>query len=189
MHPLTAPGPGPIGWAVGSPRRTRSALCRFGLAFGFAAGLAVLPMPVHAEPADDAVPVSEAPSESPAPSPELPAPPDPDVPASPDPEVPASPDPDVPAAPDPDVPASPDPGIPASPEPPVAPSPTAPSRTGPIRILPLGDSLTWGVGSTDGSGYRTRLRSALTAAGLRVHFVGSQRSGAGPDADHAGHPG
>lgn len=194
---------------MGSPRATRSALCRIGLAFGFAAGLAVLPMPVHAEPADDAVPVSEAPAESPSPSPDastptdadLPAPPDPDVPASPDPDVPASPDPEVPASPDPEIPASPDPEVPASPDPdvpalpdpPVLPSPVAPSPTRPaaaaIRILPLGDSLTWGVGSSDRAGYRTRLRTALTDAGLKVDLVGSRRSGTGPDTDHEGHPG
>jgi lysophospholipase L1-like esterase len=59
----------------------------------------------------------------------------------------------------------------------------------PIRILPLGDSLTHGVGSSDRSGYRARLRNDLTAAGLTVDFVGSQRAGAGADPDHEGRPG
>jgi lysophospholipase L1-like esterase len=59
----------------------------------------------------------------------------------------------------------------------------------PIRVMPLGDSLTAGVGSSTGAGYRAALRAELTRAGLPVDFVGSRRSGRGPDADHEGHPG
>jgi lysophospholipase L1-like esterase len=59
----------------------------------------------------------------------------------------------------------------------------------PIRVMPLGDSLTAGVGSSTGAGYRAALRAELTRAGLNVDFVGSRRSGPGPDADNEGHPG
>jgi len=59
----------------------------------------------------------------------------------------------------------------------------------PLRILPLGDSLTWGLGSSDASGYRAALRRALVAAGLDVDFAGSRRNGSGPDTEHEGHPG
>ena len=59
----------------------------------------------------------------------------------------------------------------------------------PLRIMPLGDSLTWGKGSSDGSGYRVDLSSWLALAGLDTDFVGSQSNGSGPDLDHEGHPG
>ena len=59
----------------------------------------------------------------------------------------------------------------------------------PLRIMPLGDSLTWGKGSSDGSGYRVDLSSWLTLAGVDADFVGSQSNGSGPDLDHEGHPG
>jgi lysophospholipase L1-like esterase len=55
--------------------------------------------------------------------------------------------------------------------------------------MPLGDSITMGAGSSDGSGYRADLHRSLTTAGWDVNFVGSQRSGAGPDQDHEGHSG
>jgi lysophospholipase L1-like esterase len=59
----------------------------------------------------------------------------------------------------------------------------------PLRIMPLGDSLTWGKGSSDGSGYRVDLHSWLEATGVVTDFVGSQHNGSGPDLDHEGHPG
>jgi lysophospholipase L1-like esterase len=60
----------------------------------------------------------------------------------------------------------------------------------PIRIMPLGDSITWGVGSPSTSSYRAALWDRLTAqAGYAVDFVGSQRSGALPDTDNEGHSG
>jgi lysophospholipase L1-like esterase len=56
--------------------------------------------------------------------------------------------------------------------------------------MPLGDSITYGVGSTDSAGYRARLEQRLTAAGLRVDFVGSRDAGpAGADDDNEGHSG
>ena len=59
----------------------------------------------------------------------------------------------------------------------------------PLRIMPLGDSITWGVGSVTDESYRKVLHRRLTAAGLDVDFVGSQRSGTGPDLDNEGHKG
>jgi hypothetical protein len=55
--------------------------------------------------------------------------------------------------------------------------------------MPLGDSITMGIGSSDGSSYRTDLYRRLTAAGVAVDFVGSARHGVGPDLDHEGHSG
>jgi lysophospholipase L1-like esterase len=62
--------------------------------------------------------------------------------------------------------------------------------TPPIRIMPLGDSITFGQG-VDG-GYRTRLFSLLGSAGYNVDFLGSDtRNGSTAslaDLDHEGHP-
>jgi hypothetical protein len=84
---------------------------------------------------------------------------------------------------------------------------TPTSATAPaLRVLPLGDSLTAGCGSTanpasnwtascgsDVGGYRLPLWAALTAAGVNATMVGTQRSGpswAPPAAtSHEGHPG
>lgn len=59
----------------------------------------------------------------------------------------------------------------------------------PLRIMPLGDSITFGVGAQHLDGYRPALFRRLTSAGLDVDFVGSMRSGSGPDADNEGHKG
>ena len=84
----------------------------------------------------------------------------------------------------------------AGPGPQAVPAPTAltpvaaltplPAR---VRILPLGDSLTYGIGSSTRTGYRTDLLARLTAAGVEADLVGSQHNGRGPDLDHEGHPG
>jgi lysophospholipase L1-like esterase len=59
-----------------------------------------------------------------------------------------------------------------------------------LRIMPLGDSITYGVGSTDGAGYRARLERRLIAAGFRVDFVGSRDAGPPDmDGDNEGHSG
>jgi len=58
-----------------------------------------------------------------------------------------------------------------------------------IRIMPLGNSITRGVGSTDLNGYRKPLYQALMAAGYNFDFVGSQTDGNFPDPDHEGHGG
>lgn len=61
---------------------------------------------------------------------------------------------------------------------------------GVIRLMPLGDSITEGVGSTNESGYRAFLYHSLSSFGSRFDFVGSLQYGAGlPDTDHEGHPG
>jgi lysophospholipase L1-like esterase len=60
----------------------------------------------------------------------------------------------------------------------------------PLKIMPLGDSITFGVGSRTTSSYRVDLRRRLQTAGLDVDFVGSQSSGSGgTDLDHEGHSG
>ncbi|GIM93333.1 SGNH/GDSL hydrolase family protein [Paractinoplanes toevensis] len=75
-----------------------------------------------------------------------------------------------------------------------APAPTAAARpagerAGPWRVMPLGDSITFGVGSPSFDGYRTALRRWLAADGVGVDYVGSMRSGTGPDRDNEGHKG
>jgi lysophospholipase L1-like esterase len=74
--------------------------------------------------------------------------------------------------------------------PPPRPSAPAVSSVALLRIMPLGDSITYGLGSTDGAGYRADLARRLAAAGFRADFVGSQRSGPiGADDDNEGHGG
>ena len=67
--------------------------------------------------------------------------------------------------------------------------PAAQTGGQPLRIMPLGDSITYGVGSRTFESYRTDLRRRLAGAGLDVDFVGSQTAGFGPDQDNEGHPG
>ena len=61
----------------------------------------------------------------------------------------------------------------------------------PVRIMPLGDSITAGIGSTARGGYRVTLWNECKAAGWNVAFVGSQQSGPDslPEKSHEGHPG
>jgi hypothetical protein len=49
-------------------------------------------------------------------------------------------------------------------------------RTNP-RILPFGDSITYGVGSSDGSGYRGPLAALAAADGTQLNFLGTQFAG------------
>ena len=64
------------------------------------------------------------------------------------------------------------------------------AQPAPIRVLPLGDSITYGLRVA--GGYRAPLHQLLTNAGYSVDFVGL-RNGNGatnlPDSDHEGHPG
>ncbi|MBH1939022.1 hypothetical protein I5Q34_32995 [Streptomyces sp. AV19] len=53
----------------------------------------------------------------------------------------------------------------------------------------MGDSITFGTGSSTGSGYRANLRDQLTSHSEDVRFVGSQRSGEAPVREHEGHYG
>ncbi|MFD4789887.1 ricin-type beta-trefoil lectin domain protein [Streptomyces sp. NPDC058459] len=65
----------------------------------------------------------------------------------------------------------------------------AAGATTPLRVMPLGDSITDGVGSSTGDGYRRPLRDALSAAGHSEDFVGTSRAGVMSDPDNEGHPG
>lgn len=59
-----------------------------------------------------------------------------------------------------------------------------------LRLMPLGDSITYGLGSSDLSGYRVDLADDLARDGIAVTFVGSRSSGPpGPARAHEGHPG
>lgn len=59
----------------------------------------------------------------------------------------------------------------------------------PLRLMPLGDSITWGVGSPSGNSYRDFLRAQLTPEGHTLDFVGSGRNGTMADPDNEGHSG
>jgi lysophospholipase L1-like esterase len=65
--------------------------------------------------------------------------------------------------------------------------------SGPARIMPLGDSLTYGVGheSHAHGGYRIDLLMKLAEAGVAVDFLGTQQSGPAnlSDRDNEGHNG
>jgi lysophospholipase L1-like esterase len=56
-------------------------------------------------------------------------------------------------------------------------------------ILPLGASITYGSGSSDGTGYRQPLFKHLTTSGSKVSFIGSVRAGNMTDNHVEGHPG
>jgi lysophospholipase L1-like esterase len=63
-----------------------------------------------------------------------------------------------------------------------------------LRILPLGDSITWGYiwlneHGGGSNGYRASLLVSLQAAGYTVDFVGSQKTGTMTDKDNEGHRG
>ena len=55
--------------------------------------------------------------------------------------------------------------------------------------MPLGDSITVGVGTSPYNGYRKELYNNLVAAGHTVNFVGGQEDGNGVDNHHEGHSG
>jgi lysophospholipase L1-like esterase len=60
----------------------------------------------------------------------------------------------------------------------------------PVRIMPLGDSITRGSGSTNTNGYRRELYSSFTQEGHWVDFVGGQQDGSDDfDRQHEGHSG
>lgn len=66
--------------------------------------------------------------------------------------------------------------------------PDAIARGVDLRILPLGDSITWGQQSSDGNGYRLALYDKLTL-GNNVTFIGGERSGTMANNENEGHPG
>ncbi|KAJ7081781.1 lipolytic enzyme, partial [Mycena belliarum] len=70
-----------------------------------------------------------------------------------------------------------------------APTSTSTSTTGlNIRLLPLGDSITYGFTSSDGNGYRSALHNLLQP-GNTLDFIGSIKSGTMADNDNEGHIG
>ncbi|GIE79261.1 hypothetical protein Aph02nite_52110 [Actinoplanes philippinensis] len=59
-----------------------------------------------------------------------------------------------------------------------------------LRVLPLGDSITYGAGSNVGGGYRPPLwQKVRNQSAFTIDFVGSQRSGSVADPQHEGHSG
>jgi len=66
-----------------------------------------------------------------------------------------------------------------------------PNGPTPLTVMPLGDSVTYGIGGSGGAGgYRIPLWDQLvTTDGDAIDFVGTQRSGALPDPDNEGHLG
>src|SRR5262249_21588030 len=59
-----------------------------------------------------------------------------------------------------------------------------------LRVMPLGDSITWGLGSSSGAGYRLPLLNmAASQERYLLDYVGSQRSGNISDPDNEGHSG
>ncbi|MFJ9736508.1 FG-GAP-like repeat-containing protein [Streptomyces sp. NPDC101166] len=59
----------------------------------------------------------------------------------------------------------------------------------PLRVMPLGDSITYGVESSDGNGYRDELYDHLKNSASSVDFVGTVKAGSMSDRDNEGHPG
>jgi Ca2+-binding RTX toxin-like protein len=57
------------------------------------------------------------------------------------------------------------------------------------KIMPMGDSITYGIASLDNGGYRGPLEDMLADAGLTVNFVGSNPIGDLADPDNEGHGG
>lgn len=66
---------------------------------------------------------------------------------------------------------------------------TSAKTYGLTKIMPLGDSITCGAGTTPFNGYRKPLYLSLTAAGYPVDFVGTQTNGDFADPQHEGHCG
>jgi hypothetical protein len=52
-----------------------------------------------------------------------------------------------------------------------------PCKASPCKILPLGDSITLGMGSSDSGGYRSQLFKLAVAANQNITFTGSQMAG------------
>ncbi|MDD5011120.1 MAG: GDSL-type esterase/lipase family protein, partial [Phycisphaerae bacterium] len=58
-----------------------------------------------------------------------------------------------------------------------------------VEIMPLGDSITLGVGTIPYNGYRKSLYNKLITAGYSFNFIGNKTDGNFPDCDHEGHSG
>ncbi|CAH0056213.1 unnamed protein product [Clonostachys solani] len=63
------------------------------------------------------------------------------------------------------------------------------AQGGVFHIMPLGASITFGVGSSTGNGYRGPLLNTLASTGWSIDMVGSQRGGNMVDPDNEGFPG
>jgi lysophospholipase L1-like esterase len=68
-------------------------------------------------------------------------------------------------------------------------APASAASNTPLRVMPLGDSITCGVGSSTGNGYRAPLWNKLAADGHPLDFVGTLRGGSMSDPDNQGHSG
>lgn len=69
-------------------------------------------------------------------------------------------------------------------------APLARAKSTSVRILPLGDSITYGHGSANKGGYRLPLWNDLQERGISIDFVGSQEVGPTSfDRDNEGLPG
>ncbi|MDQ0686802.1 lysophospholipase L1-like esterase [Streptomyces achromogenes] len=68
-------------------------------------------------------------------------------------------------------------------------TPASAASDTPLRVMPLGDSITWGVGSSTGNGYRAPLWDRLASDGHPLDFVGTGRAGSMSDPDNEGHSG
>ncbi|MFC4065485.1 FG-GAP-like repeat-containing protein [Actinoplanes subglobosus] len=70
----------------------------------------------------------------------------------------------------------------------VVPQPAIAADVPHLRVMPLGDSITAGAGSSRGRGYREPLwYKVRNQTAFTMDFVGSQREGAVPDPQHEGH--
>lgn len=66
----------------------------------------------------------------------------------------------------------------------------APAHAAPLKIMSLGDSITFGTASTHGNGYRGYLQDLLNGTTTSYDFVGTLNNGSGGyDLDHYGIPG
>jgi lysophospholipase L1-like esterase len=84
------------------------------------------------------------------------------------------------AAPPPAAAETPSPEAPAP-----AAEPAAPAAAPPLKVMAFGDSLTVGVGSTHGAGYRLAFLERMREAGVEVDMVGSLNNGPKDmDGDH-----
>lgn len=72
-----------------------------------------------------------------------------------------------------------------------APAEAAAAFVTPTRIMPLGDSITWGQGGDGGGGYRPPLVQNMVVGRYSSDMVGAQRTGPPHlyDRDHEGYPG
>ncbi|RXW18293.1 hypothetical protein EST38_g7560 [Candolleomyces aberdarensis] len=69
------------------------------------------------------------------------------------------------------------------------PTPTQTIPSGPVIVLPLGDSITYGMGSNDGNSYRKELKDLLSKDGITIDYIGTVKNGNIQDNDNEGHSG